>query len=64
MKGKRIAGSENPATLTQPGKRKGFKHPNRKSKRKQKLIQMNPGFTFYFDERGVCCYRKKAGRNG
>jgi len=61
MKGKRIAGFSDPATLTQPGKRKGLRHRNRiKSKREQKLIQMNPGFEFYFDERDVCCYRKKA----
>jgi len=28
-------------------------------KKQRKLIEMNPGFIFYFDERGICCYRKK-----
>jgi len=62
MREKKRVGSTNltvRSSLTDPDQRKGFKHLNRKSKRKQKLIQMNPGFEFYFDERGVCCYRKR-----
>lgn len=47
----------NPA---KPDQRKGHRYskPNRK-KKQEKLIAMHPGFTFYFDSRGVCCYRKK-----
>jgi len=67
MKERKRRGSTNLSNrdpLTNPDQRKGFKHPNRiRSKRKQKLIQMNPGFTFYFDERGVCCYRLKKDRH-
>lgn len=64
MKEKKRRGSTNLSDrnpLTDSGKRFSFKHPNRiKKKSQQKLIQMNQGFTFYFDKRGVCCYRKKA----
>lgn len=34
------------------------RHLNRLKKKKQEIV-MNSGFTFYFDSRGVCCYRKK-----
>jgi len=67
MREKKRAGSTNLADrrpLTDSGKRFSFKHPNRiKKKNQQKLnpdeIQMNPRFTYCFDERGVCCYRLK-----
>jgi len=68
MKEKKRAGStdlSDRTPLTKSGQRKGYRHPNRnlsKSKQKKQLIEMNPHFTFYFDERGVCCYRKKAAR--
>jgi len=48
-------------TLTSHCEETSYPHtkPNRLKKQERKLIQMNSGFTFYFDERGVCCYKKK-----
>jgi len=62
MKEKKRRGSTNLSDrdpLTESRKQFSYQHPNRiRSKRKQE-VQMNPGFTFYFDSRGVCCYRLK-----
>lgn len=68
MKEKKRAGRTNLSDrnpLTDSGKRFSLKHPNRnlsKSKQKKQLIEQNKSYTFYFDSRGVCCYRKKAAR--
>jgi len=63
MKEKKRRGSTNILDrdpLTESRKQFSLRKPNRiRSKRKQE-VTMNPHFTFYFDERGVCCYRKKA----
>jgi len=62
MKGKSGISSHEKKSLTSNStKETGYPQakPNRR-KKQEKLIQMNPRFTFYFDERGVCCYRKKA----
>lgn len=58
-----VATCEDQDSLTENRERFSLKKRNRMQKKKQE-ITMNPGFTFYFDERGVCCYRKKRGRNG
>jgi len=67
MKEKKRAGSTNLADrepLTKSSAQFSFRKANRiRKKNQQKLnpdeIQMNPRFTYYFDERGVCCYRLK-----
>jgi len=63
MKEKKRRGSTNISDrdpLTEQRKQFSFRKPNRiKKKSQQKLIQMNQGYTFYFDKKGVCCYRLK-----
>ncbi len=62
MKEKKRAGSTDltvRSSLTDPGKRKGFRHPNRICSKRKPLIEMNQAYTFYFDKKGVCCYRLK-----
>jgi len=67
MKEKKRRGSTNlsdRSPLTKSRKQFSLRKPNRiRKKSQEKLnpdeIQMNPHFTFYFDENGVCCYRLK-----
>jgi len=54
-----VATCEDQDSLTENHEKSSFKKRNRMKKKKLE-VAMNPGFTFYFDERGVCCYRKKA----
>ena len=54
---------EDQSSLIENREKFNYRKRNRMQKKNQE-ITMNPGFTFYFDERGVCCYRKKRGRNG
>jgi len=63
MKEKKRRGSTNLSDrnpLTKSSAQFSLRKPNRiRKKNQQKLIQMNPRFTFYFDENDVCCYRLK-----
>jgi len=69
MQEKKRAGSTNlsdRSPLTKSSAQFSLRKPNRiRKKSQEKLnpdeIQMNPRFTFYFDENGVCCYRLKKG---
>ena len=69
MREKKRSGSTNLSDrrpLTRNREKPGYPQakPNRLKKQEQKTITMHPGFTFYFDSRGVCCYRKKRRADG